>query len=119
MIKRKQPEFLLNATGVILSLIFFPIGFFVLLIASFIYLADWMCYNTGYPKPICYIIAFIFTPIFIPLVILSFIYEAISGDDKYSLSSRNPEKRVISSKKTRDHGEPRESKKPRETAGPQ
>lgn len=97
--KGKRPTFPLSSTGVILSIVFFPIGLFVLLIASIIYLADWMCYNFGYPRPLCYIIAFIFSPIFLPLVVVSFIYEALTGDDTYSVSSKSPEEKVISSKR--------------------
>ena len=43
--KGKEPEFPLSKRGVILSLVFLPIGIFVLYFASIIYMADWMCYN--------------------------------------------------------------------------
>lgn len=100
MAKGEPPVFILGPTGLFLSLIFFPIGLIVLLFATIIYLADWMCYNFGYPRIVCYIIAFIFSPIFLPLVILSFIYEALTGNETVSRRRKEtPEEKVMSSEK--------------------
>lgn len=71
---KEVPKFMLSTTGVILSVIFFPIGIFVLFFATLIYLADWITYNFDWPSPIAYIIAFLFTPFLIPLLIVSALF---------------------------------------------
>lgn len=67
----EEPNFLLDVNGVILYIIFFPIGIFVLLFATIKYLADWMCYNFQWPRVLCYIFALVLGPFFLPLVIIS------------------------------------------------
>ncbi len=98
-----EPVFLLGPMGIILSLIFLPVGIFILLITCIIYLADWMCYNFNYPRPLCWLGALILGPLFLPLVLLSFLYEMITGDDTYSVrryggetSGRTKEEKVLS-----------------------
>lgn len=100
-----EPVFLLGPMGIIVSLIFFPIGIFVLLFSTIIYLADWMCYNFNWPRPLCWIFAFILGPFFLPLVLLSFLYEMLTGDDtystrRYSSKHESKEEKVLSSKKS-------------------
>lgn len=100
-----QPTFLLGPTGIILSIIFFPIGIFILLVATIVYLADWMCYNFNYPRPLCWILALIMGPFFLPLVLISFFYEVTTGDDTYSARrpgsvKKSTEEKVLSKRKT-------------------
>lgn len=73
---------------IILLVIFFPIGIFVFWILVIIYLARWMCYNLQLPRIFCYIIAFLFGPIFIPFLLLSFIIKAISGGNEVETRKR-------------------------------
>ena len=86
------PKFPLGRNAIIASLILFPIGIFVLYFATIIYLARWMCYNFQLESNIlCYIIAFILSPIFLPLLIISFIVREMNrskkekSDDYYPL----------------------------------
>lgn len=100
-----EPVFLLGPMGIILSFIFLPIGIFVLIIATIIYLADWMCYNFNYPRPVCWLLALLLGPFFLPLVLLSFLYEMFTGDDTYSVRRYNSKKeskeeKVLSNRKT-------------------
>ena len=74
MSKGSEPKFILNITAVIASIIFFPIGIFILAFATFKYLSEWVCYNFDWPYPICYIISFFFTPFLLPLLVLSAIF---------------------------------------------
>jgi hypothetical protein len=101
-----EPVFLLGPMGIILSIIFFPVGIFILLISTIIYLADWMCYNFNYPRPLCWLFALILGPLFLPLVLLSFLYEMMSGDDTYSAmrygsERKTKEEKVLSKKKVK------------------
>ena len=112
--KRGDPEpvFPLGPTGIVTSVIFFPIGIFVLMISTIIYLADWMCYNFNYPRPVCWVFAFILSPIFLPLVLLSFLYESVSGDDTYSVrrhgsKQETNEEKVLSKRSTRKKTSPK------------
>ena len=93
--KDEQPNFPeIPLPIIILLVIFFPIGIFVFLILLIIYLARWMCYNLQMPRIFCYIIAFLFAPIFLPFLLLSFIVKAITG-----LNEVKPRKRRSPTKK--------------------
>ena len=61
--------------GTIMSVIFLP----VYIIAFTIYLAQWMCYNINLPRPVCYILALISGPLFMPFFLLSFLIKAMTG----------------------------------------
>ena len=101
--RNSEPIFLLNGVGVVLSIILFPIGIFILLFATIKYLADWMCYNFNMPRPLCWLSAILLGPFFLPLVVISFFYETMSGDDSYSVrrESLTKEEKVLSSKKSK------------------
>lgn len=94
-VARKEPVFGMSTSSVMLSILFFPIGIFFLLFFTYKYLAEWMCYNFNFPNALCYIFAFILSPIFVPLVILSFILSFIfkSREDKKE-SEKRVKKRV-------------------------
>ena len=110
-----EPTFLLGPMGVILSIIFLPIGIFVLIIATIVYLADWMCYNFNLPRPLCWLMALILGPLFLPFVLLSFLYEATTGDDTYSVrrsgaSVKSKEEKVLSSASSKKSSPKRKTK---------
>jgi len=90
----KEPEFPLSKRGIILSLVFLPIGIVVLYFATIIYMADWMCYNYGYPKPLCYILAFFLWPIFLIFFIFSFVFaeHKKSKEERKKSPKRSPKK---------------------------
>ena len=71
----KEPKWFFGVGGTILSIIFFPVFF----IAFIIYMAQWMCYNFNLPMPICYVLALIGGPIFLPLFLISFVVKAVTG----------------------------------------
>ena len=95
MRQTEEIKFPLSVRGIILSLIFFPIGILVLFFATIVYLARWMCYNLGMPNIFCYLIALILAPIFFPLLLLSFIFKALTGGFK---EERKPSKKSPSKK---------------------
>ena len=39
-----------------------------------------MCYNIGAPPILCYIIAIVAGPLFLPFVFLSFLFKALTGN---------------------------------------
>ena len=90
----KPPVFPLSNNFIILSIIFFPIGIFVLLISIYIYLARLMCYNFQWPNIICYILAFILTPIFMPMLVISAFYNAFFNDEEESSKSSKSSKSI-------------------------
>jgi hypothetical protein len=81
--KKDTPTFPLGNGAIIACLILFPIGIPILFIATLIYLARWTCYNLSMPNVFCYILALLFTPIFFPLLLLSFIFKAVTGQKEY------------------------------------
>jgi len=101
MAESKEIKFPLSNRGIILSLIFFPIGIFVLLVSTIIYLARWMCYNLGLPNVFCYIIAFVLAPVFFPLLLLSFIFKGITAGFKedQKTTKKSPAKKSPAKKK--------------------
>ena len=42
-------------------------------------MAQWMCYNFDLPMPVCYVLALIGGPIFLPLFLVSFLVKAVTG----------------------------------------
>jgi len=66
-----EPKWPLTTGFTIVSIIFFPI----FIVVTYIYLARWTCYNLNLPNAICYIMAFVLTPFFIPIFLLSFIFK--------------------------------------------
>ena len=95
MSQAKEIKFPLSVSAIILSLIFFPIGILILFFATIVYLARWMCYNLGMPNIFCYLIALILAPIFFPLLLLSFIFKALTGGfkEKKSPTKKSPTKK--------------------------
>ena len=71
----KEPVWFWGPFGTIMSIIFLP----VFIIAFTIYLAQWMCYNINLPRPVCYILALISGPLFMPFFLLSFLIKAMTG----------------------------------------
>ena len=71
----KEPKWFFGVGGTILSILFFP----VFLIAVIIYMAQWMCYNFNLPMPVCYVLALIGGPIFVPFFLISFLVKAVTG----------------------------------------
>lgn len=71
----KEPQWFFGIGGTILSILFFPI----FIIAFLIYTAQWMCYNFGLPMPLCYILALIGGPIYLPFFLISFLVKAVTG----------------------------------------
>lgn len=96
MSQTKEIKFPLSVSGIILSLIFFPIGILILFFATIVYLARWMCYNLEMPNIFCYLIALILSPIFFPLLLLSFIFKALTGGFK---EEKSPTKKSPTKKK--------------------
>ena len=96
MAKGEKPEFLLGPMGIVLSLIFFPIGILVLLISTIIYLADWMCYNYGMNKLFCYLLAIILGPLFLPLVLISFLWEYLTRSEEVESRKASPSRKKAS-----------------------
>lgn len=81
--QKEIPVFPLGRNAIIACLVLFPIGIFVLMIATYIYLARWACYNLNMPNVFCYIMAFLFTPFFFPFLLISFIVKEVSGQKEY------------------------------------
>jgi hypothetical protein len=71
----KEPVWFFGTFGTILSIIFLP----VFIIAFVIYLAQWMCYNLDLPMPVCYILALVSGPLFLPFFLISVLVKAVRG----------------------------------------
>ena len=93
-VARKEPVFGMSTSSVMLSIVFFPIGIIFLLFFTYKYLAEWMCYNFNLPKALCYISALLLAPIFVPLVILSFIFKFFMGKDKEEKENKENKEKI-------------------------
>ena len=95
-VSKNPPRWMFSENKTILFLFIPIIGWAILWFAYYIYIADYICYNFGFPRIFCYILSIPLSSVLFTFFILSFIFKYITGGSKKNKENKeNKENKKI------------------------